>query len=363
MSASKNWLLALPDVRLIEVNMKLVWKNYLPRSPWLRYLLGLMISLLTLYLALRDVAFNEFASALRQASPLFIIYALISVGCNNLAKTFRWRTLLGPAGNKISTWKLFLALMAGQTLNAIYPARIGDLSRALVIGSAGPGRVYTLGTVVIEKVLDMMAYATLFLLLILLMPLPAWVNNSAYTLILVTTLAASATLWITLFPARFMEFVGRLIQIIPGTIGGYINERLQYAVHSLDILQSRSGLVRLTFWSAAIWGTAILTNHLTLVAMQIHLPLIASLLVLVALQAGISIPSVPGSIGVFEYIGVLALSVFQVDQAAALSFAIILHMLVFLPITILGLIAVWFLNLGVGQKGQIEQELSTLEKP
>jgi glycosyltransferase 2 family protein len=326
--------------------MKMVRKINLHRSPLLRYFLGLMISALTLYLALRNVAIDEFATAFRQALPRFIVYALISVVCNNLAKTFRWRVLLGPAGKQISIWKLFLTLMAGQTLNAIYPARVGDLSRALVIGSAGPGRVYTLGTIVIEKVLDLMAYAILFLILILLMPLPAWVNSSAYTLILVTILVTGATLLVTLFPARFMAFVGKLAQILPARISGYVRERLQYAVQSLDVLQSRTGLAWLAVWSALIWGTAILTNHLTLLAMQIHLPLIASLLVLVALQAGISIPSVPGSIGVFEYICVLALAIFQVDQAAALSFAIILHMLVFLPIISLGLIAVWFLDLG-----------------
>jgi uncharacterized protein (TIRG00374 family) len=334
--------------------MKLVLKNNMPRSPLFRYFLGLMISLLTLYLALRNVEFEEFASAFRQALPHFIFFALISVGCNNLAKTFRWQTLLGPAGKPIPYWKLFLALMAGQTLNAIYPARMGDLSRALVIGQAGPGRVYTLGTVVIEKLLDMMAYAILFLLVILLMPLPAWINNSAYTLILVTILAAAATLMVALFPVRFTTFVGRLIQLLPDKISRYISDRLQYAVHSLDILQSRKGLARLTFWSAVIWGTAILNNHLTLLAMQIHLPIIASLLILVALQAGISIPSVPGSIGVFEFICVLALSVFKIEQASALSYAIILHILVFLPVTMIGLIAVWLFGLGIGKKDLFE---------
>ncbi len=338
--------------------MKQMQKIKWHRSPLFRNSLGLIISLLTLFLALRNVAYDEFTSAITQALPHFILLALVSVGCNNLAKTFRWQTLLGPAGKQISFWKLFLALMAGQTLNAIYPARVGDLSRALVIGQAGPGRVYTLGTVVVEKVLDMMAYAILFLLLILLMPLPAWVNNSAYTLILITILAVSAILMVTLFPDRFFALVGRLILLLPKRIGGYFTERLQSAVSSLDVLHSRRGLAWLSFWSTMIWGTAILNNHLSLLAMQIQLPLIASLLVLIALQAGITIPSVPGSIGVFEFICVLALSVFEVEQAPALSFAIVLHVLVFLPITIMGLIGIWFLGLGISKTDQLEKEQS-----
>ena len=339
--------------------MKISVNNNPLRSPAARYILGLLISLLTLYLALRNVAFDEFASAIQQAIPRFILYALISVSINNLAKTFRWRTLLGSSGKQVPFWKLFLALMAGQTLNAIYPARIGDLSRALVIGPEGPGRVFTLSTVIIEKILDMVAYAALFLLLILLMPLPGWVNNSAYTLILVAILGAFGTLIVVLFPNRFVAIAQKFIQLLPKKIGVYISDRLQYGLASLDVFQSRKDMAWLAFWSTLIWSTALLNNQLTLLAVQIHLPFIASLLLLVSLQAGISLPSVPGSIGIFEYICVLALSVFQIDQAAALSFAIILHMLVFIPITLLGLISIWFLNLGISDPGQLKGEHST----
>lgn len=326
------------------------------RSPASRYIVGLLISLLTLYLALRNVAFLELYSALRQAIPSFIIFALVSVGVNNLAKASRWRTLLGPAGKQIAYWKIFLALMAGQTLNALYPARIGDLSRALVIGPAGPGRVYTLSTVVIEKLLDMVAYAALFLLLILLMPLPGWVNNSGYTLILVAVLGALGTLLVVLFPIQFTRLADRVIRLLPDKIGKYVSDRIPYGFASLEVLQNRTGLAWLAFWSAVIWATALLNNQLTLVAMQIQLPWVASLLLLISLQAGISIPSIPGSIGIFEYICVLALSVFKVEQAPALSFAIVLHMLVFIPITLFGLLSVWFLDLGINTRGQTTGE-------
>jgi hypothetical protein len=267
--------------------------------------------------------------------------------------------LLGPAGKQIPYWKLFLALMAGQTLNAIYPARIGDLSRALVVGPSGPGRVYTLSTVVIEKLLDIVVYAVLFLLLITLMPLPGWVNNSGYTLILVAILGAFGTILVVQFPKQFTKLADNIIGLLPYKMGVFISDRIQYGLASLEVLHNRTGLAWLAFWSAVIWATALLNNQLTLLALQIHLPLIASLLLLVSLQAGISIPSVPGSIGVFEYICVLVLSVFEVEQASALSFAIVLHMLVFIPVTLFGLVSVWFLDLGINARGQATGEHST----
>jgi hypothetical protein len=64
------------------------------------------------------------------------------------------------------------------------------------------------------------------------------------------------------------------------------------------------------------------------------------------LQAGISMPSVPGRIGLFEYLCVLTLSLFGVSQEEALSYGIVLHALVFLPTILLGVLAL----MGVGMR-------------
>ena len=53
-----------------------------------------------------------------------------------------------------------MVLLAGQMLNTIFPARLGDLARAYVLGGMGPGRTYVLGTIVLEKMLDSIAYIT-----------------------------------------------------------------------------------------------------------------------------------------------------------------------------------------------------------
>jgi uncharacterized membrane protein YbhN (UPF0104 family) len=65
----------------------------------------------------------------------------------------------------------------------------------------------------------------------------------------------------------------------------------------------------------------------------------ATLLVLIGLMAGIAVPSVPGRIGIFEYICVLALAVFGIKQTQALTYGILLHAVVFLPVLVLGVLA------------------------
>jgi uncharacterized protein (TIRG00374 family) len=326
----------------------------------LTLLAGVALSALTLYLALRNVDMAEVWSALMQARPLYVLLALASVALNTLAKTVRWRVLLGEPGRAVSLLKLLMALLSGQMLNTLYPARIGDLSRAYVIGGEHNGRerlgrTYTLGTVLLEKLLDMLAYVLLFLLLIVLIPLPAWVNDSLYTFALAIVVAAAGVGlaayrpdWLLRIAKKFLTWFPR--RWFPGRLRRFALARIQDGLASLKVLHSRSDLLRLAFWSALVWGTAILNNHLALLALDIHLPWTASLLVLMVLQAGISIPSVPGKIGIFEYSCVLALGVYGVAQAPALSYGILLHAIVLVPSTLLGLVFFWMLGLSASRQ-------------
>jgi uncharacterized protein (TIRG00374 family) len=125
-------------------------------------------------------------------------------------------------------------------------------------------------------------------------------------------------------------------------------EWIRSGLASLVVLKQMRELAKLGIWSVVIWATAILTNHLTLLALNIRLPIAASILVLVVLQVSLSLPSIPGRIGVFEYLCVLSLAVFGIKQANAFTYGILLHMVALLPSTLLGLV---FLSIfGLQQK-------------
>ena len=299
--------------------------------------MGLVVSVVSLYLALRSLTLQEIWVVLSQANGRTVSLALASVALGNLAKTARWRVLLGQRGAKIGFGKLLMSQLVGQMFNLLYPARIGDLSRAYVIGGLGAGRVFVLGTVVVEKILDMLSYALLFLVLIILIPLPFWVNDSGYTFVIVTLVV----LLMVFFATWQREWIVRtgewLITHLPGWLQTLAVGRVGSALASLDTLQNRVEVLKLAFWSAIIWSTAVLNNQLVLLSFGIHLPLTAALLVLIGLQVGISIPSIPGRVGIFEYICVLALSLFNVKQGAAFSYGVLLHGIVLLTPTLAGL--------------------------
>jgi uncharacterized protein (TIRG00374 family) len=161
---------------------------------------AIIISAVTLILSVYNVAFQEIGSALAKADSRFVWLALASMAANNLAKTIRWKVLLGETGQKVSFWVIFQALMVGQTLNTIYPARIGDLSRIYIVGDRGAGRVFTLGTILVEKILDTLFYALLVLMMVLSIPLPAWVSGWANKSVVVLISASlGATILLLVF--------------------------------------------------------------------------------------------------------------------------------------------------------------------
>lgn len=343
-----------------------------------RYGLGALISLLSLYLALRNVDFGEVGNALRAADYRLVGLALVSVALNQLARAFRWRVLLGagpqvnqnPADRRFgfSLFDLLVALLTAQLLNTVYPARLGDLSRAYVIGGRGPGKVFTLGTIVLEKLLDTLAYGGLFLVMLLALPLPGWVRGSVSTFALATVLATLVVVVLAYRPGVFLALADRLFARFPGRAAQFVQSHLEDGMRSLRTLRNRSELARALIWTAIIWATAVLNNALVLKAMHLSLPWMAPFFVLLVLQIGISLPSTPGSLGVFEYSCILALSIFSVGRADALGFGFVLHAVVFLPVIVFGFLAFLYLGINVEQvaapgQGHEETDLALERTP
>lgn len=124
--------------------------------------LGLALTLVTLYLALREVNLAEVWAALVRADGGRVGLAVGVVALNNIVKALRWQVLMGAQRRLVSFPTLLRAHLMGQALNILVPLRVGEVVRVYVVGGAGPGRSFTAGTVVLEKVVDLVCYTLLF---------------------------------------------------------------------------------------------------------------------------------------------------------------------------------------------------------
>jgi hypothetical protein len=319
--------------------LKKLWQ-----SSAFRWGLGAALSLFSGWWALQSLPWPILTDAeatgerIRQAVGAlewgWLCLALFSMSLNNLFKVVRWKAILGEAGRAIPLRQYLAGFLVGQALNILYPARLGELARAQWIGAIGPGRVYTLGSLFLEKFADTVCYASLFLVLMAAMPFPTWLRDSSVGVFALT--AAFAGL-VVLFFTRGPWLLQALSKRAPRALGARLETAAQSGLSSLEVLRDRRRITEILGWSVMIWITAILNNALALAAFRLSLPLSAPILVLIVLQAGITLPGLPGKVGLFQAACIFSLAVFHVPETTALGYSLVLQAIVMLPISLAGI--------------------------
>ena len=92
--------------------------------------------------------------------------------------------------------------------------------------------------------------------------------------------------------------------------------------------------------TAISWLVSALVNYFVFYAIGVELPFVAAIFLLLVVHVGIAVPSSPGRIGVFHYLCILALSVFEIDRGVAVGYGAVLYLIVFVPPSVLGLLFV-----------------------
>lgn len=301
------------------------WRAQL-RGALPRLALGAVLGLLGLWLAFREADPQVVWATLRQANYVWVGLAQLSVLGTLLALTARWRLLFYPDHRQRGWLNLLGAILAGQMLNILVPVRLGEVARVYLAGtSEGLSKLRVAATLVVEKVADLALFSLSGLLLVLSMSLPPWLRQSSDTLVITGAVAIAAVLGLSAWGQPLLRRLEARGPRLPGAWGERIWGYGDRALGGLSALRS---------WQAnlALWALSLLvlllsasTNYLLFLAFGLRLPLPAALFVLVMLQVGTAPPSLPGKLGVFHYLAILALSFFAVDHSVALGYAIALY--------------------------------------
>ncbi len=316
---------------------------------WVYLVIGLALGVVLLVLALESVDRAGLIAALTGTDPLLLCLALLTVGATVMAKALRWRLLFYPWHRTQSRGTLVSALLIGQMVNFLLPARLGEFVRAYVVGQrAGQRKLLALGTIVVEKVLDGLMLSLLLAFVCVVLPVPHWLRLSGAASGLALAVLLLTVLLLTGQRDRLLGAMERVDQAVPvlGRLG--LSRRTAALADGLSSLQSRQVNLRLLVWTAGIWLLAGLTNCLVLLALDIEVPLLlGALVVLVVVHLGMVVPSSPARIGVFHYLCLLSLTLLGVDASQGLAYGFVLHFVVVLPVIFAGLLCLWRENVSV----------------
>jgi uncharacterized membrane protein YbhN (UPF0104 family) len=227
-------------------------------------------------------------------------------------------------------------------LNIVVPARLGEVARIYFMGQTeSQSRARTLGTIAVEKWLDILMLLLLVLLAPIFVSLPPWFRDSRVTLAVFAAAFLGVALTLSYGKDRLLTLVESVSHFLPEGWRARIHRATGLALGSLDVLRSPWVGIRLQGWSLLIWMLSILVNYIIFLALGLPLPFAAALFLLVVLEIGVAVPSVPGKLGIFHYLCTLALGVFGLEKGAALGYAVLLYFVVFVPPSLLGAFFLW----------------------
>jgi uncharacterized membrane protein YbhN (UPF0104 family) len=137
-------------------------------------------------------------------------------------------------------------------------------------------------------------------------------------------------------------FVARHPKLASYPVTRFALEWLHRFVAAINVIRSPTRLTLSVALTSLGWGMLGLYLIIMIIAFHVPAPPEAALLVLVVTNLGAAIPSSPASLGVYHVLAVLALSVWNIDTAVAVAFAIGSHALVITMHILVGLICAWF---------------------
>lgn len=304
--------------------------------------LGLAVAAGTLYLAARAVDFDQLLAALAAVRLPFVGLAFITALATNVLKGMRWRALFHPRPVGLSLEQLSSLIVIGQAVNFFIPARLGELARAYLTGEeAGISKVYALGTIAAEKLIDIIVLAVLVVALLPFLALPDWLAGRLTPLLLTALAIVGGIIALTGGRHVLMRAIERTLARLPGGWGDRWQARIAAGLDGLNALGSRQAALAVWGWTALFWAVAAFTNYVLLLAFDLPASPLIAFFLLAVLQAGVAVPSTPGKIGVFHYLCILALGVFRIPATAGLAYGLTLHALVVGGVSVWAAIALW----------------------
>jgi uncharacterized protein (TIRG00374 family) len=305
------------------------WKNL---SRWLP---GVIVSLVALYLVFRMASWQDLQSAFTTINPWFIVAAAIMTVLFCVARAIAWRILLD---RKPTVSQTFFGINAGYLLNNLFPLRAGEIGRAVLLGqTTGLGTFHVLSTIIIERAFDL-AFAALLLLSSLPLALGLdWAKPVAIITLVLVIIGLTSLFLIARNTKVVHDWIARVLgrySLVQRFLLPYLDNMLE----GLGTLTNPQMFLGAVFWIAISWLIGVLNYYIVILSIAPHAPLWWGVLIDSILAMGIAIPSAPAALGVFEASLVAALSLVGINPSTGLAYAVMMHFMQFAVTGILGMI-------------------------
>jgi len=315
-------------------------KNKLKR--YARPLLGLVISGLLLWQLFAHIDLGQLRTTLLAAKAWPIALGVASVAIGFVLRSWRWHLMLRHFSQKVQFRHSAAIFVSSFALNNTLPLRAGDLARTFMYAKELDTPPATLAaTLLIERLLDAATLLLIFFLGLWFMPAekipPIWMGYIHHAGEIFSVLAVLGVAVLVLLPKLAPPLLLRIerSQSRSPRVEKIKQLLLQFA-RALGLLSAPGLVIQLVVLSLLAWGLEGGIFWAASLSLSIDLPSYAHLFALATATLATLLPGPPGNLGTFDYFAVLGLSVYGANRTDAASLALLAHLLVWLPVTLVG---------------------------
>lgn len=314
----------------------------------LKFWVGIGISIIFMVILFKDI---DFATLRRVLARVNYFYILLAVACTFTSFFFRaarWHYLLIPE-KRIPLSSLYPATVIGYMANNLLPARLGEFVRAYILAQREGLQTPTVfASLVIDRLFDGFTVMLILLFTLLTLHLPQGFSNAESLLRSGGIVSFALYLSVILFlfflkyqTVRTLAWTGIILKPFPQRVSEKIIPLLGSFIGGIKMSSNSGHIMAVLLSSLAVWTFCVIPVDLVLRGFAIHLPVTASMFILVLLVFAVMVPASPGYIGTYHSACFMGLSAFGIEKSIALSVALVLHGIGFFPVIAAGFYHLW----------------------
>ncbi|MCP2519791.1 flippase-like domain-containing protein [Candidatus Aminicenantes bacterium AC-335-A11] len=322
------------------------------RKQWIKLFVIIVITLLFLYLFFRGVNWEEVIFYLKGFNKNFLPIIIALLPFHYITRAWKWKYLILSRKRKVKFWNLFSAYVIGFTVTFLLPFRAGEVIRPVYLGQKERiSRSFSFGTVVVERIFDLLTVLFLFGIFLLLKPfykpyfterkkaLSSLTNFSLISLTIGAILLV-LILFLYFFQGKSISFITRILKPFPKLSQKAIHISTNF-LDGLKFFHSLKNLILYSVFSIIQWLFIGFFSWVVLYSFNIKFPFPLILPYLFLTMVGASIPT-PGMIGGFHALSKFGLiSLYGVNTNLAIGTTTVLHAIIYVGTILMGFIILW----------------------
>jgi len=304
-----------------------------------------------LYLAFKDVNFDNLFEELKKTNYLYIILgAFIGVYIGSYIRAIRWQYLLDPLKEKININSLFSATMIGYMMNAAIP-RAGELIRPILIAKKeNISKASSIGTILVERIFDMLTMLIVFGLCLFYYReeiSKAFGQYNIEAISLYTSIIILIGVIIIIIMLFNIEKTDKIIEkissrIFPVKIQDKIHKMFISLINGFLFIKYPKSYFKIFITSVLLWISYILSTYVSFFAFNDpnmnKLDVFDANLILTMGTFAMTIPLPGNSAGTYHlFVKTALVGFFMVDKDVALGYATVNHLVGLVFLVLIGL--------------------------